>query len=132
MIAETATDVEAKDVKKFPYKGKQHEVTGVTIRWLSSVGANPDVPEYGLRYFTVAPGGSIPIHDHFYVQTMYIVAGELNVYSYHKDTDAVLEDKKVGVGDFVFVPSMEPHGMTNTSDTDEAAFVCCICSVHED
>ncbi|MCL5734906.1 MAG: cupin domain-containing protein [Actinobacteria bacterium] len=131
MIAQSAATVEAKEIKKFPYKGKDYDVTGVTIRWLSKVGDSASGPDYGLRYFTVAPGGTIPIHNHFYVQTMYIIAGELIVYSYDGDTDEVAEEKRVEVGDSVFVASMEPHGMTNPSDSDEAAFLCCICNMYE-
>jgi quercetin dioxygenase-like cupin family protein len=125
-------DVEAKEMGSFPYKGTQHDVKGVSIKWLSLAGPDPSAPSYGLRFFTVAPGGSIPIHNHFYVQTMYILTGEFIVYSYDKDTDDKLEEKRVGAHDFVFVPSMEIHSMVNISDTQEATFLCCIANVRDD
>jgi mannose-6-phosphate isomerase-like protein (cupin superfamily) len=37
----------------------------------------------------------------------------------------------MGPNDFVFVPSMEPHSIRNLSDTESAAFLCCIANVYE-
>ena len=51
---------------------EQKDVVGTSIRWLSRSGDDgTGNPEYGLRYFTIQPGGEIPIHNHFYHQTMY-------------------------------------------------------------
>ena len=88
-------------------------------------------PEYGLRYFTAQPGGEIPIHNHFYQQTMYILSGRFECYQYDPETDKPLKSMVCGPGDVIYLPSMEPHGMKNISDTEPATFLCCICNVYE-
>ena len=48
-------------IEKYPYKGKHNDVNGISIRWLSRHGDDGNGnPEYGLRFFTAKPGGSIP------------------------------------------------------------------------
>ena len=113
----------------FPYKGKPLEVKDVWIRWLSQAGPEGS-PEYGLRYFTMGPSGEIPIHNHLYYQTMYILSGRLSVVSYDLKTDQVVEEKEMGSNDFVFVPTMEPHSMRNLSDEVPVNFLCCIANVY--
>ena len=122
-----------KDIKiaSYPYKGKPLEVKDVWIRWLSQAGPE-DSPEYGLRFFTVGPGGHIHIHNHFYVQTMYILSGRMKVTSHDAKTDEKVQEKITGPGDFIFIPSMEAHSMINLSDTENATFLCCIANVYED
>ena len=117
-------------IETFPYKGKPFEVKGVWIKWLSQAGPE-DSPEYGLRFFTVEPGGEIPIHNHFYVQTMYVLKGQLSVSSYDGENDEVTEERVVGPDDMIFIPSMEPHSLKNTSDSQEATFLCCIANVYD-
>ena len=126
-----AKAVESKKIDKFPYKGKVLDVRGVTIKWLSQAGPDKTSPEYGLRLFTVGPQGHIPIHNHFYVQTMYMLTGNLMVYSHDPQTDQKTGERRIGPHDFVFVPSMEPHSMMNPNDTQEATFLCCIANVYE-
>lgn len=118
-------------IETFPYKGRSLEVKNVWIRWLTQAGPEGS-PEYGLRLFTVGGGGSIPIHNHFYVQTMYILNGRLSVASYDVKTDEKRQEKIIGPGDLVFVPSMEPHSMKNLSETEGVTFLCCIANVYED
>jgi quercetin dioxygenase-like cupin family protein len=124
-------DKEEKKIESFPYKGKNYEVKGVGIRWLSQAGP-PDSPEYGLRFFTVAPGGEIPIHNHFYVQTMYILTGSLTVYAHDNESNAPISERVVSPNDLVFVPSLEPHSMKNFSDSEVATFLCCIANVYDE
>jgi hypothetical protein len=57
---------EGKKIESFPYRGKPLPVKDVKIQWLTQAGPE-DSPEYGLRFFTVGPGGEIPIHNHFYM-----------------------------------------------------------------
>ena len=125
-------DREAKEIKTFPYKGKPLPVTAVSIKWLSQAGPDETSPDYGLRFFTVGPGGEIPIHNHFYVQTMYILTGKLLMMSHDPETDGVMEEREMGPHDLVFVPSMEPHSMRNLSDREKATFLCCIANVYEE
>ena len=125
-------DCEDKKIDKFPYRGKQLDVKGIIVRWLSSHGDDgTGYPEYGLRYFTAQPGGEIPIHNHFYHQTMYIVSGRFECYQYDAETDEVVKTVTCGPGDSIYIPSLEPHGMKNLSDTEPAAFLCCICNVYD-
>lgn len=118
-------------IETYPYKGKPLQVKETWIRWLSQAGPDGS-PEYGLRFFTIGPGGEIPIHNHLYYQTMYILSGCLSVVSYDINTDQQVEEKIMGANDFVFVPTMEPHSMKNLSETEPCTFLCCIANVYED
>ena len=117
-------DVPAREIKTFPYKSKSYPVVGTTVKWLSQVG-EPALPEYGLRLFTIEPGGYLPVHQHEYAQTEIIVSGKLVAAHYDND-DKLLEEREIGPGEFFFVPPMEVHGMKNTG-TEPATFFCCIC-----
>lgn len=130
MIVMNVKDKEDKKIGTYPYKGKPLRVEEVWIRWLSQAGPEGS-PEYGLRFFTVGPGGSIPIHNHVYYQTMYILSGRLSVTAYDQKTDQTVEEKIIGPNDFVFIPTMEPHSMKNLSDTESVTFLCCIANVYE-
>jgi quercetin dioxygenase-like cupin family protein len=125
-------DVEDVKIAKFPYKGKPYDVKGISVRWLSKFGDDgTGYPEYGLRLFTAQPGGEIPIHNHFYIQTMYILSGRFECYQFDPKTDQKAKSCVAAAGDTVVVPSTEPHGMRNLSDTEPATFLCCICNVYE-
>jgi quercetin dioxygenase-like cupin family protein len=131
MIVMNENEVKESKIDTYPYKGKPLEVKNVWIRWLSQAGPK-DSPEYGLRFFTIGPGGSIPIHKHFYIQTMYILSGRLSITSYDAKTDDKVEEKIMGPNDYVFVPSMESHSMKNLSDIESVTFLCCIANIYED
>jgi quercetin dioxygenase-like cupin family protein len=131
MIVISVNDRKDTKIETFPYKGKPLEVKEVWIRWLSQAGPE-GAPEYGLRFFTIGPGGNIPIHNHFYYQTMYILSGRVLVTSYNVETDEKVEEKVMGPNDIVFVPTMEPHSIKNLSDTENVTFLCCIANVYED
>ncbi|BDD89204.1 cupin domain-containing protein [Desulfofustis limnaeus] len=125
-------DVEDIKIEKFPYKGEMLDVVGTSVRWLSKHGDDGNgYPEYGLRLFTIQPGGQIPIHNHFYHQTMYIQSGEFECYAYDPESGDVTEAKICGPGTSVYLESMEPHGMRNISNTP-GTFLCCICNVYDD
>jgi quercetin dioxygenase-like cupin family protein len=125
MLVKTALDIEERQITTYPYRGKPLPVKETYIRWLSQAGPK-DSPEYGLRLFTLKPGGAIPIHNHQYYQTMYILSGGVSVTAYDRATDAPREEKTLRPGDFVFVESMEPHSIRNLSATENATFLCCI------
>ena len=125
-------ECEDKKIDKFPYKGDMMDVVGTSVRWLSKSGDDGHgYPEYGLRYFTIQPGGHIPIHNHFYHQTMYIVEGEFECWSFDLETDALRFKKICGPGCSIYIPSMAPHGMRNVTDKP-GSFLCCICNLYED
>jgi len=117
-------DVEARPIKTFPYKGKTYPVVGTTVKWLSQVG-EPALPEYGLRFFTIEPGGYLSVHQHEYAQTEIIVSGKL-VAAHYDNNDKLLEEKEIGVGEYFYVAPMEVHSMKNTGK-EPATFFCCIC-----
>jgi quercetin dioxygenase-like cupin family protein len=131
MIVMNTKDVKKNKIETYPYRGKPYAVKDVWIQWLSQAGPT-DSPEYGLRFFTIGPAGEIPIHNHFYVQTMYILSGRLSVVAHNSKTDEKVEERIMGPGDFVFVPSLAPHSMRNLSETEDATFLCCIANVYED
>ena len=56
----------------------------------------------------------------------------LKVFRFNPETDEMVKKEVCGPGDAIYVPSMQPHGMKNLSDTDPATFLCCICNVYED
>ena len=119
------------NVGQVQYKGTPQDVNGITVRWLSRVGTDASGnPEHGLRHFTIQPGGVIPIHDHFYHQTMYILDGQFECWEFDPKTDRVTETSVVGPGDFVYVAGMAPHGMKNIGDTP-GTFLCCIANVYD-
>lgn len=130
MIVGSVDDVEDRKIESYPYKGQPIPVKNVWIRWLSRVGP-AGAPEYGLRFFTLGPGGEVPIHKHFYHQTMYILSGRVRCFRHDPDTDEIVEEKVLGANDFIFIPTMEVHSMRNESEREPATFLCCIANVYE-
>ena len=125
-------DCEDVKIDKFPYRGEMHDVIGTSVRWLSKHGEDGHgSPEYGLRFFTIQPGGYIPIHNHFYHQTMFILSGEFECWEFNAENDELKNKVTCGPGSSIYIPSMEPHGMKNTTD-GPATFLCCICNVYEE
>jgi quercetin dioxygenase-like cupin family protein len=125
-------DCEDKKIDKFPYRGEMHDVIGTSIRWLSKHGDDGNgYPEYGLRFFTIQPGGQIPAHNHFYHQTMFIISGEFECWEFDPETDELINKSICGPGTSIYIPSMQPHGMKNTSD-EPSTFTCCIANIYDD
>ncbi len=124
-------DCEDVKIDKFPFKGEKRDVIGTSVRWLSRSGDDGSgYPEYGLRFFTIQPGGEIPIHNHFYHQTMYILSGKAECRQFDMDTEEIVEKKITAHGDFIYIPSLEPHGMKNIGD-GQLTFLCCIANIYE-
>lgn len=130
MIVMNFKDKPEQKIETYPYKGKQYPVKDVWIRWLSQAGPKDSV-EYGLRYFTIGPGGEIPIHNHLYYQTMYILSGKVRCFKHDAETDKIVEERVLGPHDFIFIPTMEVHSMKNASDVEPVTFLCCIANVYE-
>ena len=124
-------DRDDKKIETYPYRAKPLEVKNVWIRWLSQAGPE-GAPEYGLRFFTIGPGGQIPIHNHLYYQTMYILSGRVAIFAYDRQSDEVIQEKIMEPHDVVFVPSMEPHSMKNLSHSGNVTFLCCIANPCEE
>jgi quercetin dioxygenase-like cupin family protein len=130
MIVHNVNEKPDQRIESYPYKGKPYPVKDVCIRWLSQAGPE-DSPEYGLRYFTIGPNGEVPIHNHLYYQTMYILTGRLRCFQYDPNTDKVVDEKILAPNDFIFIPTMEVHSMRNESDKEPVTFLCCIANVFE-
>jgi mannose-6-phosphate isomerase-like protein (cupin superfamily) len=62
---------------------------------------------------------------------MYILSGRFECYRFDPRTDQKTMSWVAAAGDSVVVPSLEPHGMRNLSDTEPATFLCCICNLYE-
>jgi len=62
---------------------------------------------------------------------MYILSGQFECFQCDPQTDELVKKKICGPGDFIYVPSLEPHGMKNISDKEPATFLCCICNVYD-
>ena len=132
MIAQYKDEVEKITVESIQYKGEIVPVKGVTVQWLSRAGQDQTgAPAYGLRLFTVVPGGEIPSHDHVYVQTMYILSGKFECWRSDRESGEIVESKVVGPDDVVYIPTLEPHGMRNLSESEPGTFLCCIGNVSE-
>lgn len=131
MLVMNVNDKKDQKIETFPYKGKSMQVKDVWIRWLSQAGPEGS-PEYGLRFFTIGPGGEIPIHNHLYYQTMYILSGHVKCMKHDSKTDQVLEEKVLGPNDVIFIPTMEVHSMKNVSEQEPVTFLCCIANVYEE
>lgn len=130
MIIQDAHAVEETKVEAIGYRDTTKAVTGVSVRWLSKSGTDhTGGPAYGLRLFTIEPGGEIPIHNHDYIQTMYILTGRFECLRFHPETDEVVERVECGPGDAVYIPGLEPHGMKNLSADESGTFLCCICTL---
>jgi len=124
MILGNIQDVEEKEVKTTQFKGKSLPVEGTTVKWLSQA-VEAVSPEYGLRFFTIKPGGYISVHQHKYVQTVIMMSGRLMTTLYN-DNEEIIEEREVGPSDYCYVAPMEIHAMRNDS-TENATFFCCIC-----
>jgi hypothetical protein len=54
-------DCEDVKIDKFPYRGKQYDVKGISVRWLSKHGDDgTGYPEYGLRFLPPNPLAKFP------------------------------------------------------------------------
>ncbi|MBI5418476.1 MAG: cupin domain-containing protein [Deltaproteobacteria bacterium] len=90
--------------------------TGVMIRVL--MGENVGAPNFTMRHFEVAPGGSTPYHTHAWEHEVYVLSGKGKVR--RKGGEA-----EVASGSFVFVASEEEHSFVNAGDAP-LTFLCLI------
>src|SRR3990172_1532656 len=89
---------------------------GVTIRVL--MGDNVGAPNFSMRHFEVAPGGSTPFHAHPWEHEVYVLSGK--GIARRKDGQS-----EVGPGSFVYVPPGEEHNFANAGDAP-FTFLCVI------
>ena len=89
---------------------------GVKIRWL--ITEETGAPNFGMRQFTVEPGGSTPQHAHPWEHEVYILEGSGTILGGD-------EAEEFEAGAVVYVPSEELHQFRNTGD-GELKFLCMI------
>ena len=88
----------------------------VTIRWL--IAKEDGAPNFAMRLFEVAPGGTTPLHTHATEHEVFILDGEGAVWREG-------EEVPVGPGTSIFVPPEEKHCFKNTG-SDTLRFICIV------
>lgn len=121
MILRRTDEVRKHEVKSAFLNGEEKPVQGrVDIQWLihNAVGGEEYRHRFALRCFTMDPGAVIPEHNHGYVQAVFVLKGELEIWS----GGNVIIGKP---GDVVYFGESEPHGLKNVSP-ETASFLCII------
>jgi quercetin dioxygenase-like cupin family protein len=88
----------------------------VRVRWL--IAPEDGAPNFYMRRFEVAPGGTTPRHSHAWEHEVYVLEGEGSVFC-----DGARE--RFRAGDFVYVPPGAEHCFAADAGVD-AAFLCII------
>lgn len=88
----------------------------VTMQMLA--GPADGCPNFAMRKFSVAPGGSTPRHFHDYEHEILITAGQGTAFA----TNA---DHPIKVGDVLYIPANEPHQFRNTGNSP-LEFICLV------
>jgi hypothetical protein len=82
----------SEQIKIDKHSGKSYDVKAIRVSWLSRFGKDDmGYSEYGHRLFTAGPDGEIPIHNYFYVQTMYILSGQFECWRFDPQTDEMVK-----------------------------------------
>ena len=88
----------------------------VKIRWL--INEKTGAPNFAMRRFEVAPGGSTPYHTHDWEHEVYVLEGDAVAVS--KDGETA-----IGPGSVLLVEPNEVHSFKNTGDRP-LVFLCLI------
>ena len=115
MICHNYKDVKAIEVGK-----------GILVRWLThkDMGGEEYVHNHALRQFIIGPKSGVELHDHKFVQIIFIQKG--NLLFRVQDKDGKLTEREVGPGDVIYTHAWEPHGIRNQSETEPVELLCCI------
>ena len=108
-------------MKHFHYKEVENldvpaPASKVKIRWL--INEKNGAPNFAMRRFEVAPGGSTPYHTHEWEHEVYVLEGDSVAVS--KDGETV-----IGPGSVLLVEPNEVHNFKNTGDRP-LVFLCMI------
>ncbi len=109
MLVSRHSEVEGKPVTESGAKN-------VTIRVL--MGENVGAPNFTMRHFTLAPGGSTPYHTHPWEHEVYVLSGTGKALRKGGETE-------VSPGSFVYVPPDEEHSFVNAGESP-FVFLCVI------
>jgi quercetin dioxygenase-like cupin family protein len=88
----------------------------VKIRWL--INEKQGAPNFAMRRFEVAPGGSTPYHNHEWEHEVYVIEGEAVAVS-------ELGETSIGPGSVIFVEPNEVHNFKNTGE-NPFVFLCMV------
>jgi len=102
------SDVEAKAVGD--------EAPGVSMRWL--VSKDDGAPNFGMRHFTVEPGGHTPQHTHAWEHEVFVLGGSGAVWCEG-------DERALGPGDAVYMPPNAEHFFRNTGG-EPFTFLCLV------
>ncbi|MFQ6132487.1 MAG: cupin domain-containing protein [Armatimonadota bacterium] len=105
-----------KNARDIPAEEVEEGATGTRIRWV--IGDNVGAPNFHMRLFTLAPGGSTPLHEHPWEHEVFILRGEGVVVG---GTD----EHAFGPEDVIYVEPSERHQFRNTGDGD-VELICVI------
>ncbi|HHY46414.1 MAG TPA: cupin domain-containing protein, partial [Firmicutes bacterium] len=92
------------------------QVEGVRVRWL--ISEKNGATRYAMRVFEVDPGRTIPLHNHWQEQEMYVLEGTGTI----SDGERKWE---LSPNTVIFVPPDEPHEIHNTG----SGVLCFICVI---
>jgi len=105
-----------RNLREIPAEAVEEGASGTQIRW--AIGENVGAPNFHMRVFTLAPGGSTPLHEHVWEHEVFILRGEGVVV---EDTD----ERAFGPEDVVYIQPGERHQFRNTGGAD-LEFICVI------
>jgi len=88
----------------------------VKIRWL--INEKQGAPNFAMRRFEVAPGGSTPYHTHEWEHEVYVLEGDAVAVSNDGETP-------IGPGSVILVEPNEIHNFRNTGEKT-LVFLCMI------
>lgn len=88
------------------------------VRMQLLCGPGDGCPNFAMRKFIVAPGGSTPKHQHDYEHEVLILSGEGQVFGNGRE-------QPLRAGDVFYVPANELHQFRNTG-TVAMEFICLV------
>jgi len=86
------------------------------------IGEDEGAPNFALREFTLAAGGSIPKHTNAIEHVQYVLAGSYTVGAGEGD---MASERQVTPGDALLIPAGEVHWYRNEGDTP-VRFLCTV------
>lgn len=106
-----------KSFREVPAQAVEEEgACGAQVRWV--IGENVGAPNFHMRVFTLAPGGSTPLHEHPWEHEAFILKGQGVVVG-------SVEEKPFGPEDVIYVERGERHQFRNTGPED-VELICVI------
>jgi quercetin dioxygenase-like cupin family protein len=82
------------------------------------IGPNQGAPNFAMRRFTLAPGGTVPKHTNAVEHEQYVLEGEYVV-------GLEDEERTVSAGDTLLIPAGTVHWYRNEGD-EPGAFICVV------